>query len=267
MHTNELPKHGKIVRIEEECQDVESFFISSKMEALPGQFILAWIPGMDAKPFCISSCDGSRFSVTVCKVGPFSEKIFEKKIGDTFSYFGPYGTSFSIPENQHLATVGGGYGAAALAWVAKEAKEKGCSVDFIVGARKKESILFAKKVKAAGMNVIITTDDGSAGLKGRTTDALADLIKNSRPDVVMTVGPEMMMYYVAKMCQEQNIPCEISMERYMKCGFGVCGQCCVDDLGIRMCKEGPVISGDLALQIKEFGKYHRDRQGRKVMYG
>jgi len=61
------------------------------------------------------------------------------------------------------------------------------------------------------------------------------------------------------------VECEISIERYMKCGVGVCGQCAVDDLGLHMCVDGPVVSGALASQIKEFGVYHRDKSG-KIIY-
>ena len=65
---------------------------------------------------------------------------------------------------------------------------------------------------------------------------------------------------------EFDIPCEISVERYMKCCFGVCGQCTVDKLGIPICKQGPVMSKELVKQIDEFGVYHRDKNGKKVFY-
>ena len=63
--------------------------------------------------------------------------------------------------------------------------------------------------------------------------------------------------------EEMKIPCQLSLERYMKCGFGLCGNCAVDPSGIRLCVDGPVIKGELCGKIAEFGKYHRDGLGRK----
>jgi dihydroorotate dehydrogenase electron transfer subunit len=59
------------------------------------------------------------------------------------------------------------------------------------------------------------------------------------------------------------VPAQLSLERYMKCGFGVCGNCVVDDLGVRLCKEGVVVDNSIATKIKDFGKYHRDSLGKK----
>jgi dihydroorotate dehydrogenase electron transfer subunit len=68
------------------------------------------------------------------------------------------------------------------------------------------------------------------------------------------------------MCHDAGIDAQVSIERYMKCGFGVCGQCCVDTSGERMCKEGPVVSNERARMIIEFGKYHRDSVGKIKNY-
>ena len=76
------------------------------------------------------------------------------------------------------------------------------------------------------------------------------------------MGPEIMEMKVAEICYKNNIPFEVSLERYMKCGFGICGQCCVDPVGWRMCVEGPVIDGEKLKKITEFGKYHRTASGK-----
>ena len=77
-----------------------------------------------------------------------------------------------------------------------------------------------------------------------------------------TVGPEIMEMKVAQTCWDNNISFEVSLERFMKCCFGICGQCCVDPTGWRMCVEGPVIDGAKLKQITEFGKYHRTASGK-----
>ena len=71
---------------------------------------------------------------------------------------------------------------------------------------------------------------------------------------------------VLDICNQNNIECEVSIERYMKCGVGVCGQCAIDPLGICMCTHGPVVNKQLANQLTEFGNYHRDKTGAIVSF-
>ena len=115
---------------------------------------------------------------------------------------------------------------------------------------------------------LISTDDGSEGYKGYTTDILEEklLKKNNKIDKVYSCGPEIMMKKVVDICYKYKVSCEVSLERYMKCGFGVCGQCSVDLEGICICQDGPVFSGTKVGKIKEFGKYHRDKAGIKKSF-
>jgi dihydroorotate dehydrogenase electron transfer subunit len=164
----------------------------------------------------------------------------------------------------------GGYGAAPLYFLAVEASKKGCNVDFVIGARSKEHLLYLNRIKKLkNVKLHIATDDGSAGIKGYNTMILQKLMESakkkargSKIDCVYACGPEMMMKKISDMCFEAKIAAQLSIERYMKCGFGVCGQCCVDGTGEPMCKNGPVVSNEHARKISEFGKYHRDSVGR-----
>jgi dihydroorotate dehydrogenase electron transfer subunit len=119
-------------------------------------------------------------------------------------------------------------------------------------------------MRKAGAEVLVSTDDGSAGSKGFVTELLKSVLQKNKVGKICTCGPEMMMKKVVEISDEFKTPCEISLERYMKCGLGVCGQCCADPLGIRMCTEGPVIKKETAKRISEFGKYRRDASGRRV---
>ena len=74
------------------------------------------------------------------------------------------------------------------------------------------------------------------------------------------------MKKVMDICQKHKIPMEASLERYMKCGYGICGSCCVDPNGLRMCKEGPCIDKEIAKKVTEFGLYHRDASGKKIFF-
>ena len=120
-------------------------------------------------------------------------------------------------------------------------------------------------MKVLGVETIITTDDGSHGKKGFSTDALKEIIAQGGIDRVYSCGPEKMLRKVAELCKEASVPSEISMERFMKCGYGLCGQCSIDPSGDRVCKEGPVFSGEKLLKSKEFGSYKRGKTGRKII--
>ena len=116
--------------------------------------------------------------------------------------------------------------------------------------------------------VQVATNDGSAGHTGFITDILSGLIQKShgKKIILATCGPELMEKKVLDCANKNNVDCEVSIERFMKCGFGVCGQCCVDPLGLRMCMEGPVVNRATANSISEFGNYHRDKSGAKIYY-
>jgi dihydroorotate dehydrogenase electron transfer subunit len=260
----------KVLRIadaKDETKESRTFFLEYPLSAKPGQFVMLWLPGAGEKPISVSGEKEGRFSVTVCAVGPVSKKIHKLKKGDKLGFRGPFGTHYSIPKDAtSVALVGGGYGSAPLSFLAEEAIAQGKKVYFIEGARDKEHLLFEKRMEEAGAEVLLCTDDGSEGVKGFPTDVLKDVLKSSKIDKVYTCGPEIMMKKAAEISEHFGIPSELSMERYMKCGIGVCGQCAVDELGICLCKDGPILSGRTALSLKEFGKYFRDSSGKKIAY-
>lgn len=260
------PIQLKISKITDENPFVKTFYFSHALKSQPGQFVMLWIPGLDQKPFSVAYDNGKSFGLTIFKRGPTTEKLFAMKVGDRVGISGPYGTYFTVDPRLHYIMVAGGYGAAPLGNLA-EALQGKAKIDFIVGARSKDLLLFQnrlKKIKKCKLN--ITTDDGSAGHKGYVTDLLPELLKKDRRALVVTCGPEIMQKKILDICNEHRVNCEVSIERYMKCGVGVCGQCSADPLGICLCTEGPVVSGKIASQITEFGKYHRDKTGAKVVF-
>lgn len=263
----DIPQAIPIKKIIQETPYVKTFIFERHLGAKPGQFVNVWIPRVDEKPMSVAYSDDKEFWITMFAVGPFSKRMHHLKEGDLVGIRGPYGTTFTFKPGQHLVMMAGGYGAAPLYFLTTEAVKAGCTVDFVIGARSKEHLLYLERIqKLPDVNLLIATDDGSVGEKGFNTLILERLIQESRDgqkiDGVYTCGPEMMMKRISDMCFEAGINAQVSIERFMKCGFGVCGQCCVDPKGLRMCKEGPVVSNELAQKVKEFGQYHRDRMGR-----
>lgn len=263
---NSLPNLLPIINISEETPSVRTFTFEYTLHARPGQFVMLWIPGVDQKPFSVGGDTGSTFSLTIFNYGPLTAALFERTPGDRVGISGPYGTAYSWQPHSHVITVAGGYGAAPLGFLAEQAATQGCSIDFCTGARSASAVLFEERAKRIGATVHVSTDDGSKGHAGYVTDILSKLLQYKKSDTkIFACGPERMEKKVADICRDEGMPCEVSVERYMKCGFGICGQCCVDDTGERMCIEGPVVSGEKALSFSEFGVYHRDKAGRKQM--
>jgi len=253
-----------IKKIVDENPTTKTFIFEYPLGGKPGQFIMMWIPGVDEKPMSVAFDDGKEFWVTVCKVGPFSETLHEMKVGDLLGIRGPLGTHYNWGKGDHLAVVAGGYGAAPMYFVAREAVKDGCEVEFFIGARNKDLLLYVDKISGVeGVNLHISTNDGSVGRDGFVTVLLDEILTEKKCDAVFTCGPEIMMKAVGEVADKHEVPSYMSMEKYMKCGIGVCGQCAIDDTGELVCKQGPVMDWKYLKKLPEMGKYHRDAQGTK----
>ena len=111
------------------------------------------------------------------------------------------------------------------------------------------------------IKVINTTDDGSFGEKGTAVDIAQKIMSQDKFDFVYASGPEMMMKVLQNVIGK--IDYEFLFERYMKCAIGICGNCTMDPLGLRLCVEGPVLPKKKIELLTEFGKYHRDASGKR----
>ncbi|MBI2140759.1 dihydroorotate dehydrogenase electron transfer subunit [Candidatus Woesearchaeota archaeon] len=268
-----LPEMLKIERIVNEAPNIKSFFFKHPLGSKPGQFAMVWIPRVGEKPMSIAGDDGKEFYITVAAVGPFSNAKHKIKPGQLVGIRGPLGNPFTL-KGKNIALVAGGYGAGPMAFLAETAIKNGSSpkdIHYLAGARNKELLLFEKRMERLRVNVHLSTNDGSKGNKGFVTDILNGLIAKSRKtkqsiDGIFCCGPEMMEKAVFDIAVREKIGCQISVERYMKCGIGICGSCCVDPTGWRMCVEGPVLDKKQLSQVKEFGVYHRDAAGRKINF-
>lgn len=264
-----------ISRIIQENAMTKTFVFEYSLGGKPGQFLMMWIPGFDEKPMSIAFADEKEFWVTVCAVGPFSESLHKLKVGDKVGVRGPLGTHYKFKVGEHLALVAGGYGAAPMYFVAHEAVKMRCEVEFLIGARNKDLLLYGEKILALGVNLHISTDNGSAGFKGYVTQLLDEVLSKEEHSAslgerglrpvgqVFTCGPEVMMKACGQVAEKHGVEAHMSMEKYMKCGIGVCGQCAIDDKGDLCCVSGPVMRWGYLKKLPEMGQYHRDAQGRK----
>ncbi|MFA5995488.1 MAG: dihydroorotate dehydrogenase electron transfer subunit [Patescibacteria group bacterium] len=263
------PRTTTLLKIKNEAENVKSFtFAYNNLGSKPGQFVMLWIPGIDQKPFSIANDNGKTFTLVVFKINKFTEALFNLKPGAELGFTGPFGKPYTWQSKQHIIAVGGGYGAAPLAYLLEQAKQDKCTGELLVGARTKKLLLYTKKFPG---NTYVSTNDGSAGHKGYITAVLEERLNKltavqRKKTIVCICGPEPMEYAAVQVATRHGVPSQVSLERFMKCGVGICGQCCIDNSGEPMCTCGPVISGEKALSLKEFGKYHRDKAGVKIKY-
>lgn len=236
-----------IIKVEKETAKVKNFYINCKIEAKPGQYIMLWLPREGEKPFAVGSV--SPLLLSIAKVGEFSEKIHQLKKGDKVTFRGPYGTSFT-PKGKKILLVGGGYGMVPFYLLASLLPKKSRKfVTVVDGARTKNDLVYVNKFKKLGVNVEVSTDDGSSGFKGFSTDLTSLILEKEKFNYVAACGPMKMMEKVAVICKKRKIPCQVSVETHFKCGgIGLCGECSFH--GCVVCKEGPIFPGEILLDYE-----------------
>lgn len=273
MHTN-IDKR-RIVRIEEtisETPTVKTLVFKDDLSytAKPGQFLMIWIPRIEEIPMSVmlNSKDGYA-AVTIRKSGVGSTALFDRKKGDLIGLRGPYGNKFILKKSyQNILIIGGGTGLVPLLRLASYASKKKIKTTIVLGARTKSEVFFEKIARIitekSDSTFLVCTDDGSYGIKGTTVSVMTSLLRENIFDCVFTCGPELMMKGVVSLATENSIPVQASLERYMKCGIGICGSCCIDSSLV--CQDGTVFNGRQLSKILDFGISYRDKDGQKIKY-
>lgn len=254
-----LPQIVRIREILDETRGIRTFVLDGEAaDAEPGQFVMLWLPGVDEKPFAVAR--PAPLTVTVARVGRFSTELHQCAAGDRVGWRGPYGSGFSLHRDRSALLAAGGYGAAPLHFLASRAVEYGISTSVVLGARTSLDLLYVERFRGLGVNLVLSTDDGTFGHKGYVTDAILHSELCHPQSAVYACGPEPMLVALHRLCLERGIPGQFSLERYMKCGFGVCGQCALDDLLV--CQDGPVLDVEQLDGLRDFGRVHRSATGR-----
>jgi dihydroorotate dehydrogenase electron transfer subunit len=263
----ESPNMVKITRIVDEADDIKTFMFEYRFKTQPevGQFMMVWLPGVDEIPLAFSyipSKSTREYGITVAKVGTATERLHDLDKGEMIGIRGPYGTGFSVKGFKRILIVGGGIGMAPLGMVIDSIKNARSKVKVVIGAKTSSALLFPHRFRSAGIEPLLCTDDGTEGKKAFATELAEDLLEKDKFDLVIGCGPEPMLVNLVELCNSKNIPVQVSLERYMKCGVGVCDSCVFDIYHV--CKDGPVFDGDLLAKTEDFGKWKRDPAGKKV---
>ncbi len=187
---------------------------------------------------------------------------------DKLDLVGPLGKPFRLPTAPVTATlVGGGYGSAPLLTLATALRDRGCRVDFVLGAGSADRLFGQLDAKRIATTIAVTTDDGSMGEQGRVSDVLPAVLDKTRSDVVYACGPMAMLRAVTEVAGERGIPTQVAVEESMACGIGVCMTCVLPIIGddgltrmLRSCVEGPVFLGE-RVRWDEIGALPSDGTG------
>ena len=216
----------------------------------PGQFMSFAVPGDATQlirvPVSFSKADACAGTVEtyIAVVGDGTRRLSQMQPGSGSTVLGPGGAGWRLQGSpKRVLVVAGGIGITPIIAAASMAEEVGVAHDAVVGALTAAKICGTDELAAAGCGEVrVTTDDGTAGTKGFVTAEVEPMLASGAYDLVMTCGPEPMMRSVAKLAEEANVQCLVSMERMMTCGFGACNTCNVESTSgmVGACTAGPV---------------------------
>lgn len=229
--------------------------------AKPGNFVAISVGGENSslilrRAFAISRVShradyGGTMELIVAPHGAGSRWLCAQEEGAWLDIVAPLGSAFGIPTTQvRTLLIGGGYGSAPLFGLAEVLKSRGCRVDMILGASTSEKIYAPQEGKRSVSSLLVYTEDGSAGTKGKVTDPLKAIFDDNGVDVIYSCGPMGMLNAISKIAMESDVVHQCAVEESMACGVGICMTCVIpikNDSGeismLRSCIEGPVMDG------------------------
>ena len=254
---------AKLIIKEQLKPDIFKFGVESKEIteiAKPGQFleirVIDNITPLLRRPISIYKIDKDKGIVEfIFQVkGNGTEILAKREIGQEIDIVGPlgYGT-FNYADYENIAIIGGGIGVFPLYELAKSANQDGKNVNVYLGFRNKDFVVLENEFKNVSNKLCLTTDDGTYANKGFAINFLKEDIKNGKIDCIYACGPLPMLKAVKSLAEEENIPCQISLEERMACGLGVCLGCAVKTADspadnpkyVHVCKAGPVFDANI----------------------
>lgn len=218
-------------------------------KAQPGQFIILRIDDKGERiPLTIADSNPEKGTVTIIflEVGKTTKQLGTLNVGDSLQNFaGPLGMPSEVKKYGTVVCVGGGVGIAPLYPIVKALKEAGNYVISILGAKTKDLLLLEKEIQEFSDEFYIATDDGSKGQKGFVSDVLKQVIDKQKVNMVMAIGPIIMMKVVSNLTKQYNIKTLVSLNPIMVDGTGMCGGCrvLIDGKTKFACVDGPEFDG------------------------
>ena len=252
--------------------DVFYFRIAAPLiakKAQPGQFVILRIHDRGERiPLSLADIDpaAGTISLIVMAVGKTTSEMAALKSGESIlDLCGPLGNATEVEQVKKVILVGGGFGTAPLYPIARAFKAAGSEVVTIMGARSKDLLIYENEMTGVCSRVLVATDDGSKGTKGLVTTVLKNEIDQQGADLVIAIGPLVMMRAVAETTRPAGIKTIVSLNPIMVDGTGMCGGCRVTVGGETRfaCTDGPEFDGhqvDWDILTNRQKKYHPEQK-------
>ena len=233
--------------------------------ASPGQFVMLrpghGVDPLLRRPFSVfeilRGADGAATGLTILskRIGPSTSLLYDARDGQRVDCLGPLGRPFTLVDPPSAAwMIAGGVGLAPFATLAQALRARGVASTLFYGARRGEELFYLDFFRALGVELVLTTEDGSVGERGRVVAPLDRRLAALAPSAAVMLyacGPEGMLAATARTAMQYGRPCEVSVERIMGCGLGGCYSCVVPMRGddgafhhVRSCLAGPVLPAD-----------------------
>jgi ferredoxin--NADP+ reductase len=239
-------------------------------ERRPGQFVILQLDTNFGEriPLTIADADSEEGSITIVfqVVGKTTTTLAGLDPGDSVAnLLGPLGNPTHIENLGHAVCVGGGIGVAPLHPIVAALKAAGNRITVIMGARTRELVILEDRMAAHADELIVCTDDGSYGRKALVTEPLKEICESDRPDLVVAIGPPIMMKFAAETTRPFEVPTVVSLNTIMVDGTGMCGGCrvTVGDETKFVCVDGPEFDGhlvDFDNMMRRLGSYRTQEE-------
>ncbi len=235
---------------------IEAPLVAKKAE--PGQFIILRVDSDGERiPLTVAGTDRERGLVKIIYqiVGSTTEKLARKNAGDTISDFvGPLGVATHTKGLKKVCIVGGGVGCAIAMPVAEKLHAEGAEVTSIIGFRNRDLVILEDEFRACSDRLTVMTDDGSYGNKGNVTQPLKEMLDSGeRFDMIITIGPLIMMKFVVLTAKPYEVPVTVSMNPIMIDGTGMCGGC-----RLTLHRDGKAVTKFACVDGPDFNGYEVD---------
>ncbi|MFO7882835.1 MAG: sulfide/dihydroorotate dehydrogenase-like FAD/NAD-binding protein [Kosmotogaceae bacterium] len=223
--------------------------------------------------------NGERIPLTIVEAKNNYSRFIVKCIGKTtyelammkegsnlLEVVGPLGNPTEVDNFGNVVVIGGGIGIAPILPITRALKEKGNNLTVIIGAVTSEQLILENELSKFTENLVVTTDNGTAGKKGLVTERLEELVDNNyKIDRIWAIGPTVMMKFVSTIAKRENIPCMVSLNPIMVDGTGMCGACRVEVNGEMKftCVDGPEFDGRIVNWNELIKRQHQYKQEEK----
>lgn len=207
---------------------------------------MAYLPRVGEVPLSVYYRRGRILKFLVEDYGGVSTKVVGVRPSSVLAVRGPYGHGFGLESGKSYMLVAGGSGAPPVINFIRAARKLARTrFTYILGARTADQLFLLKEVEKLGAQVFPATDDGSMGFAGNAVSLAESLLEDSHYDALYACGPESMLESARELAEKKKIRYEGSYVRDVRCAVGICGLCVMEGLGLLVCADGPVFTGEV----------------------